>query len=566
VERRYTKNEILQRYLNTIYFGRGAYGIQAAAEAYFGETVDRLSATQGAVLAALIKDPWGFDPAVDPGAAGDRYRWILTAMVAQHWADRGVLDAPYPAVADQSPSAQALSGPLGLVVDAVETELAGKGISRQTLRTAGLRVVTTIDVLDERSALDRITLMLAGQPFGLHAALVAEDPRTGGVLAYYGGDEGSGYFDDAAAPRPPASTFKPIVLAEALRQGISAQSRWDASAPRLFPDRYGVPLVNHAGLQCADCTLARAMVLSLNTSFYALAQRVGPARVATLAHALGVPTRYGATPTLVDLPGDPAPGKTRADIALGRYPVTPADLATVYATFAAGGMRPAQHFVTTVDGGGKRWYAASAPARRVVSAAVAADVTAVGKGVVDADGPVPGHPAAGKTGTQQYLDTADDQDAWMAGYTPQLAAVVWLGRATPSPIRDIAGKPIEGDGLPETLWRQFLTDALAGRSAVALPAPANLGRTDVGDAGRPATSDRARTPAATSPATRPAPRPANPTGPATKPTGQPTKPGGQPTDPATRPAGGSTPDPGKDPGSPGTTRPADTSGSARPHG
>ena len=103
-------------------------------------------------------------------------------------------------------------------------------------------------------------------------------------------------------------------------------------------------------------------------------------------------------------------------------------------------------------------------------------------GVVAADGAVPGHPAAGKTGTQQYLNTSDTQDAWMAGYTPELAAVVWLGRPKPSPIRDIAGHPIEGDGLPATLWRSFLSAALAGTPAGALPAPANLGRTDTGDA------------------------------------------------------------------------------------
>ena len=486
VEDRYPKDEILRRYLNTVYFGRGAYGIQAAAEAYFGVTVDRLSLPQGAVLAALIKDPWGFDPAVDPQAAHDRYHWIVTAMMSLGWAGAADLDpAHYPAVADQSPAAQAMAGPLGLVVDAVETELAAAGISRQSLRTAGLRVVTTLDATAEHAAIDQVTALLAGQPYGMHAALVAQDPATGGVRAYYGGDLGSGYFDDAGAPRPPASTFKPIVLAEALRQGISAQSRWDGSAPRLFPDRYGVPLRNHAGLQCANCTLARAMVLSLNTTYYALAERVGPQRVRVLADALGVPDRYGDAPTLVDVKGDPAPGRTRADIALGRYPVAPVDVATVYTTLADGGIRTDRHFVDVVEGGGKRWYTADPRPRRVLDAAVAADVTAVLAGVVAADGPVPGHPAAGKTGTQQYLDTADTQDAWMAGYTPELAAVVWLGRPKPSPIRDIAGHPVEGDGLPATLWRGFLSAALAGTPAHALPAPANLGRTDTGDAGPP---------------------------------------------------------------------------------
>jgi membrane peptidoglycan carboxypeptidase len=486
VNDRYPKDEILRRYLNTIYFGRGAYGIEAAAQAYFGVTVDRLTVEQGAVLAALIKDPWNFDPAVNADAARGRYRWILTAMVSLGWADRSVLDpSRYPAVADRTAAAQVSAGPLGLIVDAVQDELAAKGIPPQLLRTAGLRVVTTLDATAERAALDRVSALLAGEPFGLRAAVVAMDPATGGVRAYYGGDLGSGYFDDAAAPRPPASTFKPIVLAEALRQGISTQSRWDGSAPRLFPDRFGSPLVNHAHLQCADCTLAKAMVLSLNTTYYAVAERVGPARVRQLANALGVPDRYGDTPTLVDAKGDPAPGRTRADIALGRYPVAPVDLAGVYATLAAGGVRTDRHFVESVDGGATRWYTASGQPRRVLGAAVAADVTDVLRGVVDADGAVPGHPAAGKTGTQQYLNTPDVQDAWMAGYTPQLAAVVWLGRSKPAPIRDLAGHPIEGDGLPSTLWRQFMADALAGTPPAMFPPPAHLGRTDTGDAALP---------------------------------------------------------------------------------
>jgi membrane peptidoglycan carboxypeptidase len=516
-DRRYTKDEILRRYLNTVYFGRGAYGIAAAAHAYFGVTVDRLTLEQGVVLAALIKDPWGFDPAVHPEPARDRYRWIVDAMVAQGWADRGARDR-YPVVADQSPATRTLTGPLGLVVDAVENELVSKGIPRQIVRTGGLRVVTTLDANAERLALQRIGALLDSQPLGLHAALVAEDPATGGVRAYYGGDLGRGYFDDAAAPRPPAATFKPVVLAEALRQGISAQSRWDGRTPRLFPDRYGVPLYNHAGLGCADCTLAEAMVLSLNTTYYALAQRVGPERVRALAGALGVPTHYGNTPTLVDVKGDPAPGRTRADIALGRYPVAPADLASVYATLAAGGVHTERHFVSTVDSGGKRWYTAPVAAHRVLDAAVAADLTGVLARVV---GPVAGHPAAGRSGTQQYLDTPDVQDAWMAGYTPQLAVVVWLGRPKPAPIRDVAGRPIEGDGLPLALWREFMSGALAGVASVPLPPPANLGRTDAGDAMRPPSrTDRRRSPSP-SPAPWTSPNPAAPPGPSPKPSGQP---------------------------------------------
>jgi membrane peptidoglycan carboxypeptidase len=482
IERRHTKDEVLERYLNTVYFGRGAYGIEAAASAYFGTTVDRLTLAQGAVLAAVIKDPTNFDPAGDPEAAGDRWRYIVTTMAQLGWADPAESAMlAYPAVAPRSDSA--VSGPLGLVADQVEQELRRRGISSQVLRTAGLRVVTTIDAGAQRAALDQIAATLKDQPPTLRAALVAVEPNTGAVRAYYGGQRGSGFFDDAVAARPPASVFKPLALAEGLRQGISYQSLWDGRSPRVFKGRHGVPLVNHDGLQCPVCPLDESMVESLNTPFYALTERVGPQRVRALAVTLGVSDRYDGKPSLVDQPGAPEPGRTRADIALGIYPVTPADLASVYATFASGGVRTDRHFLESVSGpDGKPWYAATTQRTRVLPAAVAADVSAVLAETVETLGPVPGRTAAGKTGTQQYGDSADNSDAWMAGYTPQLAAVVWIGRAEPGPIREASGTPIEGEGLPAALWRGFLDSALADQPPAALPRPAHLGDIHAGDA------------------------------------------------------------------------------------
>ncbi|WP_067499575.1 transglycosylase domain-containing protein [Actinoplanes sp. TFC3] len=483
VEHRWSKDEILERYLNTIYFGRGAYGIEAAARAYFGTGVDRLNAAQGAVLAAMVKDPSQGDPAVNLRWAQNRWTWILRAMTEAGWLSTGEAEqTTYPKVAPANVTSSTISGPVGLIADRVEDELLEAGFSRQQIRTGGLHVTTTIDATAQKAAASRIQKALKGQPKELRTALVAIDPHDGGVRAYYGGDRGRGYFDDALAARPPASTFKPVVLAAAEERGIGFESLYNGTSPRLFEDRGGAPLYNQENLQCPVCPLDTAMVYSLNTPYYALAQQIGAEAVSKLAHRLGVPEKYGKQETLVDLKGELAPGKTRSDIALGRYPVTPADMATLYATLAGGGVRTERHFVqsvVTVNGTGVHQH--KGVSDQVLSGAVAADVGAVLAKVVEHDGPVPGLQAAAKTGSQQWADTGDSSDAWTAGWAPGLAAVVWVGREKPGPIRTQNGKTINGDGMPYDIWKTFLGDALHGQPARTLDAAHSVGEASKAD-------------------------------------------------------------------------------------
>jgi len=478
VEHRYDKDEILERYLNTIYFGRGAYGIEAAAHAYFGTGVEQLTAAQGAVLAAMVKDPTRGDPAVDPEWAKNRWKWLLRAMSEQGWLPAGAADqTPYPAVAAESVTTNTVSGPAGLITDRVEDELVRAGFSRQQIRTGGLRITTTIDATAQEAATGSIGKALRGQPKELRSALVAVDPADGGVRAYYGGDRGRGYFDDAMAARPPASTFKPVVLAAAEERGIGFQSLYDGSSPRQFQDRGGAPLFNQDNLQCPVCPLDVAMVHSLNTPFYELAETIGPDTVRELAHRLGVPEKYGDQRTLVDVKGEPTPGRTRSDISLGRYPVTPADLATVYATLAGGGRRAERHFVESVaTADGATLHKHAKKTTEVLSDAVAADVGAVLAKVVDHHGGVPDIPAAAKTCSHQWAGTTYSSDAWTAGWTPALAAVTWVGREKPGPLRRKDGKAIDGEDMPYRIWRSFMAGALRDRPSRALAAPSQVGR------------------------------------------------------------------------------------------
>jgi membrane peptidoglycan carboxypeptidase len=482
LEHRYGKDEILRRYLTTIYFGRLAYGISAASWAYFGVPPQGLTLAQGAVLAAVIKDPWGFDPTVHPVQARNRWAWIIASMREQGWVSAAeAAAATYPVVLPEPPVATTQAGVNGLIVSAVERELRDHGITPESLRTAGLRVVTTVDARAQNAVLRAVAKHRTGLDPAVHTAVVAVDPATGGVLAYYGGDRGAGYFDDAIAPRPPASTFKPLTLAVGLLRGVSYESRWDGSSPRMFRLRDGVPLHNADDVQRFPCTLSEAMVLSLNTPFYSLAQEVGGATIRELAVAMGIPDSYDGRPSMRDGKRDPRPGSTRPDITLGIYPVAPADLATVYATFAARGVWSERHFVTTVQRGQEAWYTARTRRMAILPAAVTADVTTVLAGVVDKHGQPKGRRAAGKTGTQQWGNTRDNQDAWMAGYTPQMATVVWLGRPDPGPIRDTRGRPIAGDGRPFDIWRDVIANALAGQANLPFPPPAHLGDPHVGD-------------------------------------------------------------------------------------
>jgi peptidoglycan glycosyltransferase len=493
-----SKDQILGDYLNAIYFGRGAYGIQSAAQAYFGKPVGELTPAEGALLAGLVQSPSRWDPALNPDRAAQRWNFVLDGMVAQGWLSRAErVAAVFPPTVPRRPSAGGVpADSRGHVVTAVRAELEELGITEQELSQAGLRITTTIDPVRQKAAVDAAHAGLAGQPVNLRSAMVAVDPATGGILAYYGGDNGTG-LDYARVRRLAGSTFKPFVVLAALREDppIGLGEVFDGDA------RPG--LRNAEGAECARCDLKQAMTVSNNVVFNTVARKVGPQRVADAARAAGITAPLD----------DPNEG-----IALGNKEVSTLELASAYATIAAGGVWHPPHLVSRVVTADDRVLYEAAPAgERRFPEQVARNVTEAMLGVAERDGlDLPDRrPVAAKTGTVQSRFAGENNDAWIAGFTPQIAASVWLGTDMNSPIRTATGDPISGRTLPGEVWQGFMASALRDEPREPFPPFRPIGAPP---AAEPA--DVAPSPApATAPATAPAS--AGPTAPVVDPEGDP---------------------------------------------
>ena len=452
-----SKDQILENYLNTIYFGRGAYGIQAASQAYFGRDVNTLSPSEGAMLAGLIQSPSKWDPAVDVNGSKQRWNYVLDGMVDQKWlapADRAAAVFPQrPQL--QDPSSRKTGIPdndRGHIVTAIKNELASYGITEQQVNQEGLKVETTVDPKLQQQAADAAAKSLDGQPANLRTSMVSEDPRSGAVLAYYGGSDGSG-FDYAQTERQPGSSFKPFVLLAGLERNppIGLGTQFDGGTPQTIA---GTKVENSEGESCPNCDLKTAMTLSINTVFYQLGVQVGPQKVADAAHQAGI-----------SAPLDKASG----GIALGDKEVRPGDMASGYATFAADGIFHRPHMVTRVTtSDGRILYdgGVTAPEQRM-SQQLARNVT---ESMLDvaSHSQIPlagGRPVAAKTGTVQSSQKGQNNDAWTVGYTPQLSTAVWVGTDDNSPIKTSNGKPIYGRGVPGQIWQRFMNQALRNEPA-----------------------------------------------------------------------------------------------------
>ncbi|QVQ54820.1 penicillin-binding protein [Spiractinospora alimapuensis] len=475
VDQQQDKEWILEQYLNTIYMGRQAFGIQAAAQAYFDKDVSELTTEEAAYLAAAIQQPHTFG-AVDEdnqenlGSLEGRWDSVMDHMVQLGSMDEETLEADsrseaeiplaQPALRDEE-----LTGHTGYMWQQAMTELETLGLTEEDLDTGAYEIVTTFDEDMMTAAQESVEEIVPvdNLPDGVRAGLTAVDPATGEVLAFYGGPgyEVDNYDSAFRGSAQAGSAIKPYVLAAALEQGIGLNTVIDASSPQTFE---GSPVQNAGGASYPRVNLVDATARSVNTGYIHLLQQAGQENVVEMMHASGIPDDK-ITPEQALAP----------TLALGVSDVSPVDQASGFATFANGGEHIEPHVVRSIidrDGEDQR----PAPERnQAMSEATASDVTyALERVITSGTGTRAsiGRPAAGKTGT-----TDSSVAAWFVGYTPQLSGAVGIYNGDNQPFSMPGYGSLSGGTMPADVWRTFMSRALEGQDVESFSGPSGQGST-----------------------------------------------------------------------------------------
>jgi len=489
LDRELPKQEILERYLNTIYFGRGAYGIEAAARAYFGKHVEELGLPESSYLAGIIREPEGVDANRQPTdplrerqqrAATDRRKQVLDAMLSEGYItapDRdGVAKMGWDYVLPRS-SAKNFGNvkhpELGTeyFVDYVRHWLTSTGrFTDSQLYGGGLRIYTTLDYGAQANAYAAIANVL-DRPDDPAASIVALDDR-GRVRAMVGGfdyeksqvnlavgQEGGG------SGRQPGSAFKPVVLAQYIAAGKNLGQTYNAPG-KLNIKLPGEPwtVANYGDAEQGQLNVVDATRKSSNTAYAQIMLDTGPQSVVDLAKKMGITSNLNAYPSLV----------------LGTSEVSVLDMASAYSTFAASGEHIDPVVVTKVTNAqGQVLFDATFEKQRAMPKDTADAVNWVLNQVVETGtgtgARVPGQTVAGKTGT-----TENYRDAWFAGYTCKMTAAVWVGYPLPLPngqphyMQGVHGINVAGGTLPATIFNRFMSKATQGLQSCAFPKPANV--------------------------------------------------------------------------------------------
>ena len=471
LENQLSKDQIFENYLNTIYFGRGSYGVETASQQYFNRNVDHLTLAQAAVLASIMNSPGYYDPSYSKANADRltaRFAYVLSGMVTEKWiTPEDAVTAKFPVIRARVTSGS-LSGPKGYVMALAQKELNSLGFSDSQLLIGGLIVRTTLDQKAQQSAVDAVDKQTPKRvPPHLHVGLVAIRPGTGEIVALYGGkDYLVRQLSDATQSIALAgSTFKPFALIAALEQGIPLSSMWNGRSPQTFDDA-GKPykVSNYGNEQYGQITLLKATADSVNTVFVPVGIKVGPTNVLDVARRAGIPMSVAMMPT--------------PSIVLGAASPHVVDVAAAFATFAAQGVYAKPFLISQVQGSNKGLlYEAKPQGQEVFTKDVMADLTyalgeVVRSGTATYGTAGLGRQAAGKTGTSEQ-----NASAWFSGYTPQLAASVAFFRDTASlTLNGIGGlNSVTGGTFPAKVWTAFMKGALLGVPKMAFPAPVHIG-------------------------------------------------------------------------------------------
>ncbi len=446
LEQVFTKDEILEMYLNQVYWGHNLYGIQTAAESYFSKSADQLSLAEAAMLAGMLQAPEALSPFRNLEGAQRRQRVVLQRLVELGW----VSEAEAEAARNEELTLGRITSfqsNAPAITDAIEAELVEE-FGRDALLKAGLRVQTTID-LDLQRRAQEIADSTIGALANVNAdqmAIAAVDPRTGFIRVLVGGlNAERGQFNRATqAHRQPGSAFKPYVYYAALASGRYWPDSILEDTPITYPDgRGGYSPRNYDGSFMGAISFRQSLELSRNVTTVKMADDVGIRNVIDAAHAAGIVT---------DLEPNLA-------LSLGAADLTPLEMAASYAAFANGGLRVEPTLIMqVVDRRGRVLRSAEPDLERTLDPWAVAHLNQILVGVTTSGTGTAalmsdGRPVAGKTGT-----TSDFRDAWFVGYVPQLSAAVWIGNDDNSPM----AWGTTGGGMVAGIWRQFMEMALAG--------------------------------------------------------------------------------------------------------
>jgi membrane peptidoglycan carboxypeptidase len=474
VQQEQSKSAILEGYLNTIYYGRGAYGVQAAANAYFSKPAKKLTVPEGAMLAAILNSPNYLSP--DKGAPGrealiGRYDYVLRGMVSMGNLEPAKAERYYgrlPRLGKAKASNQ-YEGQRGFMLTMVKAELRKIGFDDSEIDAGGLRVETTFTRKAMKASKEGV---LAEKPTGLkklHVASASVDVKTGGLLGFYAGQN---YLDSqlnwAALGGSPGSAFKPFALAAGLKAGFALKDTFDGNSPYTFEN--GSKVVNEGegtGTNYGSAiSLTKATEQSVNTAYSDLTESLpnGPKDILNTAVSMGIPRK--------------TPGLEANDaIALGSATISPIVMASAYATIANGGVRHELHMVKKVSrsSDGKVLWRAPKKKKRALPDDIDRDVSfALQQVVANGTGrnaQALGRPAAGKTGTATNKD-GDVSSSWFVGYTPQVATAVMYVRGKGNEALNGYLSSYFGANFPTFTWRAVMQRVLEGTPTEDFPPPA----------------------------------------------------------------------------------------------